>query len=183
MAAGDLTTLANVKQWLGLAATTDDALLSRMITAYSSQIQTWLNRVILKQAYTEVRDGTGRNVLVFADYPVSAVASVAVDGNAIPAGDFVVPGYRFDATRLFLNGYTFCRGLGNVQINYTAGYDTVPPELEEAVIQVIALRYREKDRIGLQSKTLAAETVSFFVKDYPDTVRTTLNNYRKVVPL
>jgi hypothetical protein len=44
---GDLTTLADVKAWLqtGQSAfpATDDALLTRLITAASQFIQTWLN--------------------------------------------------------------------------------------------------------------------------------------------
>ena len=50
MAFGDLTTLADVKAWLqtGQSAfpVTDDALLTRLITAASQLIQTWLNRQI-----------------------------------------------------------------------------------------------------------------------------------------
>ena len=50
---GDLTTLADVKAWLqtGQSAfpATDDALLTRLITAASQFIQTWLNRRIASQ--------------------------------------------------------------------------------------------------------------------------------------
>ena len=55
----DLTTLANVKGWLGVTATTDDALLSRLISAASDYVQTWLNRTIATQTYSETRDGSG----------------------------------------------------------------------------------------------------------------------------
>src|SRR5215475_696282 len=60
MAFGDLTTLADVKAWLqtGQSAfpSTDDALLTRLITAASQLIQTWLNRKIALQDWIEVRD-------------------------------------------------------------------------------------------------------------------------------
>jgi hypothetical protein len=63
MAFGDLTTLADVKAWLqtGQSAfpVTDDALLTRLITAASQVIQTWLNRQIALQDWTEIRDGAG----------------------------------------------------------------------------------------------------------------------------
>lgn len=184
MAANDLTTLDNVKAWAGVKTSDDDALLSRLITAASAFIQTWINRSFAVAQYDEVRDGTGGQVLMFANYPVSAVSSVMVDGRSIPAAaDVTTVGYRFTDKRLTLNGYTFSRGLGNVQISYTAGYAAVPPEIEQACIEVVSLRYKERDRIGFQSKSLAGETVTFYIKDFTDSARTVLNNYRKVVPL
>lgn len=180
----DLTTLANVKSWLGLTSSTDDALLSRLITAASAYIEQWTNRHFLSQQFSEVRDGTGGQVLMFADYPVTAVTSVSVNGQSIsPSPSFGQSGYSFTATALRLTGRWFDQGLGNVQLTYTAGYASVPPEIEQACIELVALRYKERDRIGHQSKSLAGETVTFMIKDFPDSVRTILGNWRKVVPL
>ena len=180
----DLTTLANTKAWLGIQATDDDTLLSRLIASASEFIQTWLNRSFASQDYNEVRDGTGGCRMVFADYPVTAVSSVVVNGRAIPRAQlYGDPGYSFDANRIILTGYLFSRGIGNVQLSYTAGYSETPKEIEQACIDLVSLRFKERDRIGHQSKSLAGETVSFIVKDMPDSVQTILNNYRKVVPL
>lgn len=182
----DLTTLANVKTWMGLPAdnTDDDALLNRLISSASAFIQTWLNRSIASQAYNEARDGTGGARMMFADYPVTAVSSVVVDGLPILASpDGVQPGYYFDDKSIMLAGYVFGRGMNNVKLSYTAGYVVTPPEIEQACIELISLRYKERDRIGFQSKSLAGETVTFFIRDMQDGVRTTLNNYRKVVPV
>lgn len=180
----DLTTLENTKAWLGIQTTDDDALLTRLIASASEFIQTWLNRSFASQAYNEVRDGTGGCRMVFADYPVTSVQGVVVDGRPIPAStDFGTPGYRFDANRIILTGYVFSRGIGNVQLAYTGGFTETPKEIEQACIELVSLRFKERDRIGHQSKTLGSETVSFIVKDMPDAVQTILNNYRKVVPL
>ena len=66
MAFGDLTTLGDVKSWLQTGQNafpaTDDALLTRLITAASQFIQTWLNRQITLQDWIETRDGLG-NIL------------------------------------------------------------------------------------------------------------------------
>lgn len=182
----DLTTLANAKQWLGLpeASTDDEALLTRLISSASEFIQTWLNRDIASQDYNEARDGTGGNRLVFAEYPVSAVSSVLVDGRAIPKAENILSvGYRFTDTMIILNGYVFTKGYGNVELSYTAGFASIPLELEQACIELVSLRFKERDRIGHQSKSLAGETVTFFIKDMPDSVLTILRNYRRVVPL
>lgn len=180
----NLTTIENLKSWLQIQGSDDDALLTRLIAAASGFIQAWLNRSFASQAYNEVRDGTGTNRMVFGDYPVTAVSSVVVNGLPIPPSvEYGQPGYSFDERRLVLTGYVFSKGIGNVSISYTAGFSETPNEIENACIELISLRYKERDRIGHQSKSLGGETVSFIVKDMPDSVRTILNNYRKVVPL
>lgn len=179
-----LTTLGNAKAWLSLTSATDDALLTRLIQAASGLIESYCNRQFASQSYTETRDGNGRPILLLGNYPISAVSSVSVNGRPIPqAGAFGVPGYRFNSDSILLTGYLFERGLKNIDISYTAGLATIPPEIEQACIELVALRYKERDRIGHVSKSLAGETVTFFVGDMPASVKTTLGQYKRVAPL
>lgn len=185
MATGDLTTLANVKAYLSppLTTTADDALLTRLVTAASQFIQTWLGRTIAETAYSETRNGVGGTRLFLRHRPVVSVSSVTVDGVAIaPASGPGQPGYLFDDNSVYLAGYAFTRGAQNVTVAYTAGYAATPPELEQACIALVALRYKERDRIGQVSKNLAGEVVSFTQKDMPADVQTLLDQYRSVVP-
>ena len=189
MAFGDLTTLADVKAWLqtGQAAfpTGDDALLTRLITASSQYIQTWLNRQITSADYLETRDGTGGDRLQFACFPVTAVLSLTIDGQAIPAAtSSCMAGYSFSATQLSLSGYCYNRGAQNVVVSYTAGYSTTPPEIAQACIELVALRYRERTRIGEVSRSLGGvETVTYAQKDMSDAIKTLLQQYRLVAPI
>ena len=180
----NLTTLSNVKAWLGVSSPTDDDLLTRLITAYSEYIQTWMNRTITHSDYSDVLDGHGGATIMLPNYPVVAVASVVIDGQPVPvASSSTGAGYRFNSTMVVLNGYRFARGVQNVEISYSAGYAATPPELEQACIELVSMRYKERDRIGQASKSIGGEVVSFIVKDFPESVRTVLNNYRKVVPV
>ena len=187
MATGDLTTLANVKAYLSppLATTADDALLSRLVTAASQFIQSWLNRTIASASYTDTRNGTGGTRLFLKNRPITAVASVSVDGVAIapsspaPTGD----GYLFDDGSIYLVGHCFTRGYQNVVVQYTAGFASTPPEIEQACIALVVLRYKERDRIGQASKNLGGEVVSFQQKDMPADVATVLDQYRNMVPV
>ena len=194
MAYGDLTRLADVKAWLqtGQSAfpATDDALLTRLISAASQYIQTWLNRQIAVADYQETRDGTGGRQLQFACFPVSAVQSLTVDGLAIPPAPPLAPdtgptaGYVFSATQLSLRGYRFRRGSQNIVLSYTAGYAATPPEISQACIELVALRYRERTRIGEMSKSLGGgETVSYSQKDMSASIATLLQQYRAVAPI
>jgi Phage gp6-like head-tail connector protein len=206
---GDLTTLADVKAWLqtGQSAfpATDDALLTRLITAASQFIQTWLNRQIASQDWIEIRDGLG-SVLgpcdvryQFAAFPVSAVSLVAVGGLIIPpipasppaqCGVAVVStsatkaGYLFTPTQLAIRGYVVPRKAGCVTLQYTAGYAVTPPELAQACIELVALRYRERSRIGEVARAVGGgETVSYSQKDMSDSIKTLIQQYRIVAPI
>jgi hypothetical protein len=189
VAFGDLTTLGDIKGWLqtGQAAfpATDDALLTRLVSAASQYIQTWLGRQIASADYLEIRDGTGGHRLQFACFPVTVVLSLTIDSQAVPAAaSFNAAGYRFSTTQLSVRGYTFNRGARNVVIAYTAGYSTTPPAVAQACIELVALRYRERTRIGEVSRSLGgAETVAYAQKDMSDAIKTLLQQYRLVAPI
>lgn len=191
MAFGDLTTLADVTAWLQTGQhpfpSVDDALLTRLITAASGFIQSYLDRPIGSADWVEIRDGAGGQRMAFANFPVSAVLSLSIDGLAIPPapadGGFGA-GYVFTPTELALRGYVFTRRAQNVVVTYTAGYASVPPDIGQACIELVCQRYRERSRIGEVSKALiSGETVSFSQKDMSDGVKTLLGQYRAVAPV
>ena len=191
MAFGDLTTLADVKAWLQTGQdafpNTDDVLLARLITAASQFIQSWLHRQIAPADWQETRDGTGGQRLAFANIPVAAVLSLSIDGLEIPqapsAGGFAA-GYVFSPTELALRGYVFTRRAQNVIVTYTAGYPVTPPDIAQAVIELVCLRYRERTRIGEVSRALGGgETVTYSQQDMSDDVKFLLAQYRSLAPI
>jgi hypothetical protein len=166
----------------------DDGVLTRLVTAASTFIQTWLSRQIASQSYDELRDGHGKQRLPLANYPVTAITMVTVDGVAIPpAPDTISPGYRLVNDHVILNGYWFTRGMGNVEITYTAGYSSTPADIEQACIELCALKYRARDRIGLVSQAMGVaggtQTTAYTQKDMTDEIKTLLQRYRKVAPI
>lgn len=181
----DLTSLANVKAWLGTVPPADDALLTRLITAGSSFLETYLSRTLLTTAYSQVLNGHGGPALTLGNYPITAISSLKIDGATIPASTGVlVAGYVFSDYRVMLRGgYLFSDGLQNVEISYTAGLAAVPAEIEQVCIELVAARYKSRDRIGIQSKGLGGEQIVFTKKDLADTAADTLAQYRKVVPV
>lgn len=180
----DLTTLDSFKAYYGVVGSADDAAIQNLITAYSAYVQQWMNRRILTASYVETYNGRDNVAQALRQYPVTAVSSVVVDGVAIPARS-TNPGlgYFFDDDSVILSGYVFTRGRSNVTISYTAGYATVPVEIAQAVNELVGLRYALRDKQGWSSKSLAGETVSLITRDFPESVRTILNNWRAVVPL
>jgi hypothetical protein len=179
---GDLTTLATAKSWLSVTGAADDTVLTRLVSGVSVAAQNRMGRTIARSAYTETRNGNGKAVLSFPEGPVSAVQSLTIDGVVIPARVGVTgSGYSFDDDFLYLDGYCFTRGQQNVVRAFTAGFATTPLDLEQAVLEIIGHKYRERDRIGQGSKILLGETVSFLRDVPPDCLRV-IDNYRRVVP-
>jgi len=178
-----LTTLANVKEWLQITGTAQDALLTRMIAAHSDAVATFLNRDLGMQNYTHTFDGNGALKIVFPEYPVTAVGSVQVNGVAIlPRLTYGQPGYVFTASSLSLVGRRFTHGSQNVTVSYTAGFAVIPPSIRQAVIDWIADRYKSQDRIGITSKSLAGEAISYSQMALPERVEKILKQYSKVAP-
>lgn len=191
MAFRDFTTLGDVKAWLQTGQNafpaTDDALLTRLITAASQFIQTWLKRQIAPSDWQEVRDGTGGQRLAFANFPVTAVLSLSIDGLQIPPappdGGFGA-GYVFTPTELALRGYVFTRRVQNVIVTYTAGYAATPPDVAQACIELVCQRYRERAHIGEMSRALGgAEVVSYSQQDMTADAKLLLAQYRLVAPV
>lgn len=146
-----LTCLNNVKTWLSSSTTTDDALLTSMITAFTDAIMSYLERpTFAATQVTETRDGVGNQKMTLRNWPVISVSAVQVFGgqgfggnqfgqSGLPNGVQNIPassgfgnsGFALEAfdgsaagtpQRVILSGYNYPRGNGNVQITYKAGY-------------------------------------------------------------
>lgn len=184
MATGDLTTVVNVKKWLGnLDVSEDDALLSRLVSMASAFVRSYLNRDISSQSYTETYDGTGGIVLSVPNYPITAVSSLIINNITIPAAtNSITAGYSFDSGRITLYGYTFSRGKNNVTVTYTAGFPTTPLDIEEVAIEIVGLKYREMSRIGETTKSVGQQNISFFTGDIPPLAKTILAQYKRYIP-
>jgi hypothetical protein len=125
--------------------------------------------------------------------PVLSVAQVLVDGQVVPPRPAFAPGdpgnaagndgwVLIDGARVELQGgaYAFTAGVGNVSITYDAGFDMVPAEVADAVILLVAWRFRERDRLGQTSKTIGGETVGYSREPIPLYAQKVIDLYRKV---
>jgi hypothetical protein len=186
MAAGDFTTLTNLKQYLPIptANTNDDALLSRMISAGSAFIVSFLKRDIVQAEYTDLLNGNGSNRMFMRQYPVTAVSALTIHGRTIPPSPQpgVRPGYWNDNNMLYLQEYCFPLGFGNVSVSYTAGYAIIPLDLEQVCIELVMNKYLRRDRMGQDSKSVGGEVVSFSKVDLSIDHTELLEKYTCVVP-
>jgi len=81
-----LTSLPNVKSWLGLTTTTDDKMLLRMINDASRMIMNYLQRAELGHTTViETVSGRGERRLQMRNWPVLEVNALSINGVTIPA--------------------------------------------------------------------------------------------------
>lgn len=189
MAAGDLTSAANVKAQRNIQGSSSDAVLGNLITQASAFITDFCGRSFVSAiSVSEIRDGGGKCELLLASRPVVSVQSLAIDANPIPAqvadgqpGYFVV-----DAAVLSLVGYTFRRARKNVRVTYTAGFSAVPKDLEQACIELVWSAYdrvpRGPDKTT-ESFPAGGMVVSWKPADLPAYAARVIDKYQDKVPV
>jgi hypothetical protein len=183
MAVGDLCAVADVQAYLSLADTQDQDLLQTLVTNASAFVSNYANLNFPATSYTETRNGHGGSELPFLQYPVTGVTSLTISGRSIPAADPTTAygfGYLYDDQILYLRNGVFPRGPQNVVIVYSAGMDTVPAEVAQATIEIVALKYRRRLTQDQNSKSINGEVVSFNNADMPNSARTALDTYKRV---
>ena len=170
----DLTTLDAVKLWLNINSDTSDILLQRLITAESIAIEKAIGRPIIAIERTDFITGHGSSTIMPPATPIQSIEKVLIDGAEVQV--------RHDNLTIWrLDGGSWPRK-SRIQVTYTAGYETVPYDLEQACIELVALHYKERDRIGHASKSISGETVSYIIGALPASVESRLAPYRKVTP-
>lgn len=193
-----LCQLADVKTYLGITSATTDAVLTALVGNASAFIERYCNRVFEQASYTETRNGNGADAIYLRNTPIVSVQSVSVDGTSIPAApDTVSYGYIFDTHKVYLRGDArvnpitpgifagypprFQRGIQNIVIAYTAGFTTIPADVNQACVELVAYKFSRRDRTGMKNEVLAQQTGGFDMSDMPASVKTTLAQW--IVPM
>ncbi len=191
-----LCAVADVQTYLG---NTDAALapvLTALVNNASALIERYCGRVFEQASYTETRNGNGSEAIFLRQGPIISVQSVSVDGVAVPpAPDAISYGYVFDDRQVYLRGYarvspsapgtmigsvgSFRRGIQNVVIAYTAGYASIPLDLNQACVELVCDKYAKRKRIDEKSQTTGQQmTAAYDLSDISARVKTVINAYR-----
>ncbi len=158
----DLTTLGNVKSELSITDTSHDDDLRRYITASSASAANYCNRVFPVETVSE-RFLPGHcyqwihksEILQLARYPLITVTSVTEDDTALTVNtDYLINASNGQLTRLSSEHSIRWLALG-ITVVYSSGYATIPSDLEDAVIRLVAKRYFSKGR----DSTLRQESI------------------------
>lgn len=116
---------------------------------------------------TPITGGTAVTVVSVNDDTTGLV--MAQVGTAPASGQ-----YSFSA-----GGFTFNPAQYNHQVTMTYGY--VPAPVEQACIEMVGLDLQQRSNIGINSKNLATESVTYEKKGISDSAMEMLKPYRRMV--
>lgn len=136
-----LTTLAAVKQWLGIKDSNSDVVLNRLIVSASQAAINYLNRDgIGAQNFTQNFKGNGKSSMLLRNWPIVSVSQVGINGTGVtasipgnvglPGSGYVISDARGGQQSIDLYGYDYPYRYP-CQIIYRAGYEAVEPYIIE----------------------------------------------------
>lgn len=208
----DLTTLSDLKGYLMMtfgSTTVDDFVLQLLVTAASQFIVNRTRRdadLYSAAAFVNERyDGNNQDYLIPYHYPVQSVQSLMINNSVVvQTPDYIQPGYAINQQkdRIILiagnggglsipnfywrqyGGLYFYRGRLNIALSYTAGYSSVPADLEEAALELIGQNYRRRGWIDEASRALpqGGGTQSFRQWEMPPKTAKAIRYYSRVAP-
>lgn len=163
-----LCTIDNLKEYLGAQENSaDDALLERLVDAASSVIEAYCSRVFTATTYTELLDGTGTDVLGLRHYPILSVSALLEAGAAISTGSdpyaanapsALIYAEEGQLVRPYLRWLPYRR---YYSVTYQAGYSPIPASIVQACVELAGLMTKQKEHVGLQTKTTSVQTTTY----------------------
>lgn len=179
-----LISVADAQSYIGI--TGEVALLENLIHEASRFLVSFCGRTFVSTTFTEYYDGSGEAELILRVRPVISVTSVHEDslrafGSSvlIDSGDYMVLKEQ-GIIRLWNTRAAFIRGAAVVKVVYVAGWATIPYDIQQAVKELVALKYfkQNKRRHGVDSETIGETTTGFNTSDLPKDIKSVLENYR-----
>jgi len=176
----DLTTVAAVKDSLGVASRKFDASISRLITAATSAIHAFVGHIYARQTYIETVNGSGHPILLLTNTPIISVTEIICDSS--PVTDYEIQdansgmlfrrqGWDLDAWSGWATTPYRIPGTGGLPytVTYEAGYITpglpdadLPPHIEQACIETVVDWYRSSKRdSAIQSKKVGDLSITY----------------------
>jgi len=144
----ELCTAADVQAYLGTDKLADLELIGDLIARASEAIESYCRRQFGEVERTEYQDG-GSGVIILDCRPVIEVSAVYDDparewpeSSLVPASSYVVSGHAGIVTA----DTAFSTGTHSVKVVYTSGYTTVPTDVAQACVIVVAGWFRSGRR-------------------------------------
>ena len=187
-----LTSLAAVKTYLGLTDTntTRDTFVDDLIDRFTDLAEVYCNVKFKSASYTEYHNGSGKSGTVNLDeYPVTAITSLHDDVDREYGSDHLVASADYvwwDYGVIELDEDVFDKGFKNIKVVYTAGYATMPEDLQQAAVEQVAWNFKQSSVaggsgfLGLSSRGMADGSMSKFVESLLPSVKEILDRYQKM---
>lgn len=194
--ANALVQLAPMRVFLGVpTATVDanlDALIEDFINSTSAMAESFCNRNLRSQTYTEYYDGGQTSEILINNWPIVSITSIHISSARVFDATTLLVSTSYDSApneigeKVLIDRFdgVFPKGKRNVKIVYVAGYASfsdVPADLVLAVKIAVAyyyLRQQQKDWT-MTTKNKGDENISL-VQGLPESSRQILDRYKRL---
>lgn len=193
-----LTTRALVQSYIANSASALEAIIDTIVAAVDARMLAYLGRTRIDSGTVtnEYHDGDGRSdQLLLREWPATAVASVhwwdGTTATLVPATDYALESPAQDSAGVLL--YTpdggapapWPSGRRNIRVtSYTAGYTTVPKDLEYAATIQVAWDLKRSGhaggRLGERTQVVGDGNATYMVDSWAPEVLEVLDRYRAV---
>ena len=175
-----LTTLSNVKLFLGITGTNDDALLEELIDKTTALVETFLGgrRIKLTTYVDELHDGGDYDVYL-DNWPIAQSPAPTLEFRS---GQVSSPTFQaFDANSFviyFQSGFIhfFARTPGrtlrsdgviepgnrNLRFTFDAGFAVIPDDIELVAKQVVGAIFNKRNSQGVKRESVEGTSIEYF---------------------
>lgn len=198
----DVCTLAQVKDTLEITDTERDELIARLIRGATTYIEKKTVRSLSTGVSQKLYDGYDKGYLEVKDFQSCTAVELLNNDNTVWKTFNVSTELRFypyndgelPKTQIIIQSitsenpyrvigrspYIFPRGIANVRVTANWGsYATVPDNLTDLGISMIAAKLSKVKYRGLKSASLGGESISFSDKDLDDGMLDMLSTYKR----
>lgn len=161
-----LVTLANIKAYMGITGSAEDDLLTILQESVEQSVLNYCEVAFAPTVVTnEIYDGSRADIIVPQNCPIRSVQQLIFD--CMPDGTLgtvMVQGtdYYFDENCITLVTRSTPFYRGNIRIDYTHGYATVPGDVKHAIYEAVKANYQRRKRnaedVGSRSKMDESES-------------------------
>ncbi len=152
-----LLTITNVKDWIKIAGSGDDTILTQILASAIDKVQEYLNFILEEDIYTDILyDGNGGNKLQPKHFPITTFTKLEVydglDSDGVAIWDEYVQNEDYDRLividgggQIYLDGAFFPWDEQNIRLAYTAGWTTItmPAKIMKALLNLCHLYYTD----------------------------------------
>ncbi len=194
-----LTTLASVKEFIGITDTSSDARLESLIDMITDQIEGMCGgrRFALETHTNELHDG-GEDKVFVENFPIASSPTLVVERRSgtisnptfveFKVDEFVVyekagyiqffgrtPGTHFhNNDAALLATPTRTAGHRNIRVTYDAGFTVIPFDLELLANQMVSSAFNRASSVGIKKESVEGASVEYFGEQQSTQTHTSL---------
>ena len=179
-------TLAKLYLGVDTSDTSSDDIITQSVNAASVYCNNYTRRELKSREHTEYYSGDGSSTLYTEHFPITAISSAYDDldrdydsDSEIDTDDLVIEPAVLKF-RITYDGGVFTKGYNNIKLVYMAGYSSIPADLQEACLGIMATMFyaSEEKRLGVNSKSSGTGNIGYTNK-FADWILTILDEYRR----